>query len=466
MREGAKSDPQKRKEKAKEESIEDGHLEENGRERTTTITTTTTNPCDHFEDHQCRMRTNANWWLWSLLCDLGLPYKDVKPPNSSSSGHIRKRRWSASYPEHISRITSKNRKTRAHNLYENEDRSDVVFLVGDDTFRERIPAHSWVLTARNHVFRAMFHETWADRHKKVYTIPADPKGFQNLLKWLYRQECGFQSLDSALTTLHVAIQYLCPELADLCAGYISQHLSDANVLRVLKDILIYAPTRLATAPSAPSLEVLESRAEEALRSIEQDLNDEVDLRNPTECCCDLYNECLEILDRDTVPVLASEGLEELDHDALDVILKRQTLTVRDEVEVVEAVVRWSTAQCKRQNLPLTPQSRRQVLGHLLYSLRLLKLSPDQLSVASKFLEKDEFEYIRAEVSGGNGKGVSPPPTLAPYLKLMAMARGPAASPTAAPKPPPANRKKCSNKKKYTKKELLLDIVSFFAIIFD
>ena len=197
----------------------------------------------------------------------------------------------------------------------------------------------------------------------------------------------------------------------------------------------------------------------------QDLGDEADLRNPTECCGDLFNECLEILDRDTFLVLESETLEELDRDTLEVILKRQTLGVRAEVEVVKAVVRWTTAQCKRNNLPLTSLNRRQMLGNLLYSLRLLKLSPDQVSEASKFLDKEEFEYIQAEVCGRSKKGISPPTTLAPYLKLMATARGPTQTPTAAPDPPPANRKKCG-KKKYTKKELLLDIVSFLAIIFD
>ncbi|KAG0714782.1 BTB/POZ domain-containing protein 6 [Chionoecetes opilio] len=318
-------------------------------------------------------------------------------------------------------------KETAHNLFENEDKSDIVFLVGEEGLKERMPAHSWILSARNHFFRAMFHQTWADRHKNVYNIPNDPKGFQNLLKWLYRQECGFQSLDSALTTLDVAIQYLCPELADLCAAYLSQHLNDANVLRVMQQVYRYCPMPYAAPPSAPPLEELEGRTQEALRSMVQDLGDEGDFRDPTECCGDLYNECLEILDRATSSVLASEGLEELDRDALEVILKRQTLGVREEVEVVEAVV----------------------------------------SSAAKFLDKGEVEYIRAEVSGKQGKGAPPPPyAMAPHVQLMATARGCVALPAALQEAPPASKKKCGNKKKYTKKELLLDIVSFLAIIFD
>ncbi|XP_050717994.1 BTB/POZ domain-containing protein 6-like isoform X2 [Eriocheir sinensis] len=360
----------------------------------------------------------------------------------------------------------------AHNLYENEERSDVVFQVGDGSFKERIPAHSFVLSARNHVFRAMFHETWADRHKKVYTIPNDPRGFQNLLKWLYRQECGFQSLDSSLTTLHVAIQYLCPELADLCGEYITHQLRASNVLRVMQDIHRYCPAPLTTVPSAPPLEVLEGRSQEVFSTMTsdlRDLRDESDIRDPTACCSDLFNECLEILDQDASSVLASEGVEELDRQVLEVILKRQTLRVQSEVEVVEAVVRWSTAQCKRECLPLTQQSRRKMLGDLLYYLRLLKLTPEQLNVAAKLLDKDEFEYIRVVVSARTGRSIPPPPTsLAPYLKHMATARGALPSSVATPEPPPAagRKKKNSNKKRYTKKELILDIVSCLSIIFD
>lgn len=264
----------------------------------------------------------------------------------------------------------------------------------------------------------------------------------------------------------MAIQYLCPELADLCAEYISQHLGVSNVLRVMQEIHQYCPTLDVMAPSAPSLDVLEGRPE-ALTTMAHDLGEETDFRDPTSCCSDLFNECLELLDRNTSAVLASEGLEELDRDTLEVILKRQTLGIQSEVEVVEAVVRWSTAQCKRNNLPLTQQNRKQILGNLLYYLRLLQLSTEQLPITTKLLDKDEYEHIRALLAK-NGRSALPPPTLAPYLKLMATARGPEPSSATAPQPPPTTgkKKKCSNKKRYTKKELMLDIVSCLSIIFD
>lgn len=293
-----------------------------------------------------------------------------------------------------------------------------------------------------------------------------------LSRWLYRKECGFQSLDSALMTLHVAIQYLCPELADLCIEYITQQLRVCNVLRVMQEIHRYCPAPHSTVPSAPPLEVLEGRSKEVLSTMAsdlRDLRDETDIRDPTASCSDLFNECLEIVDQDASSVLASEGVEELDHNILEMILKRQTLRVQSEVEVVEAVARWSTAQCKRKSLPLTQQNRRQMLGSLLYYIRLLKLTPEQLNVAAKLLDKDEFEHIHAVISARTGKSVPPPPSsLAPYLKHMATARGPLPSSSATPEPPPATgrKKKNSNKKKYTKKELILDIVSCLAIIFD
>ncbi|XP_071521273.1 BTB/POZ domain-containing protein 6-B-like isoform X2 [Panulirus ornatus] len=387
---------------------------------------------------------------------------------------------------------------RSYNLYENEDGSDVILMVGDDIYRERIPAHSWVLAAGNQVFRAMFQGPLADRHKKTYNIPNDPKGFQNLLKWLYRHECGIQSMDSGLITLQVAIQYLCPELAELCVEYITQHLSVSNVLRVLQDIYRYCPSHqdpdsnqtpetISTAPSAPNLEDFEEipqtysnssdtrdkktqqyeRSQHTIHSMTQlqDLCDEADLRDPTACCTDLFNVCLEIIDRDTQSVLASELLEEIDYQTLELILRRPTLNVPNELPIFQALQRWSTAQCKRLKFPLTQENRRAVLSNQLYHIRFLQMTNEQLQQTATLLTAEEFNYLSARISGHSLTTV--PHTLARHLSVMAKPRS--HSPPGVTKlvTNGKNKKKCnSGKKKYTRKELMLDIVSCLAVIFD
>ncbi|ROT79079.1 putative bpb/poz domain containing protein [Penaeus vannamei] len=334
---------------------------------------------------------------------------------------------------------------RSYNLFENEDGSDVILMVGDEGYRERVPAHSWVLAAGNQYFRAMFQGPLADRHKKTYDIPNDPKGFQNLLKWLYRHECGIQSIDSALITLQVAIQYLCPELAELCVEYIGKHLTVGNVLKVLQYTWRYCPSQQcsdqsqanldpSTAPSAPSLEALEGNSRPETNSYGAN---------------------------DPKPHSTSTTPSTL-------ILKRSTLNVPNELKVFQALQRWSTAECKRRMLPLTPDNRRAVLGNLLYHVRFLCMNNEQLQQTTSLLTADEFNYLAARISGHNP--VKVPPTLSPYLvtmssprchKPMGLLQSGSSSTDGKSK-----KKNSSGKKKYTKKELVLDVVSCLAVLFD
>lgn len=50
------------------------------------------------------------------------------------------------------------------------------------------------------------------------------------------------------------------------------------------------------------------------------------------------------------------------------VLERDTLGVR-EVRLFNAVVRWSEAECQRQQLQVTPENKRKVLGEALALIR-------------------------------------------------------------------------------------------------
>ncbi|XP_066940027.1 BTB/POZ domain-containing protein 6-like isoform X2 [Macrobrachium rosenbergii] len=385
----------------------------------------------------------------------------------------------------------------SYHLFENEDGSDVILMVGEGSYRERVPAHSWVLAAGNQYFRALFQGPFADRHKKTYDIPNDPKGFQNLLRWLYRNECGIQSMDSAIITLQVAIEYLCPELAELCVEYIGKHLRVSNVLKVLQFTWRYCPSAqmaddsqasapLSPAPSAPSLEVMfgpdqggphQFGAADRLQQLDISQNplhntnqlpnpsEETEFQDPTACCSDLYNVCLEVVDSATESVLVSEPLEELDYRTLQLILKRSTLNIKNEVSILQAVQRWSTAECKRRMLPLTSENRRAVLGDLLYHVRFLNMTNEQLQQTSSLLTADEFNYLATRISGHTPATV--PATLNPHLPMMSTPRHhkPPTLPTTE-SPSKSKKKSSTGKRKYTKKELMLDVVSCLAVIFD
>lgn len=55
-------------------------------------------------------------------------------------------------------------------------------------------------------------------------------------------------------------------------------------------------------------------------------------------------------------------------DTLVAVLERDTLGIR-EVRLFNAVVRWSEAECQRQQLQVIPENKRKVLGKALSLIR-------------------------------------------------------------------------------------------------
>ena len=87
------------------------------------------------------------------------------------------------------------------------------------------------------------------------------------------------------------------------------------------------------------------------------------------CCSALMKECLEVIDSEASHVLQCEDLEDLDLSALNMVVCRETLNVKSEMEVFNALVRWSGRECKRQRLEMTNGNRRKVLEGCQYLVR-------------------------------------------------------------------------------------------------
>lgn len=71
------------------------------------------------------------------------------------------------------------------------------------------------------------------------------------------------------------------------------------------------------------------------------------------------------------------------------VLERDTLGVR-EVRLFNAVVRWSEAECQRQQLQVTPENKRKVLGEALALIRF------------PLMTIEEFAAGNARGGGGGG----------------------------------------------------------------
>ena len=119
------------------------------------------------------------------------------------------------------------------------------------------------------------------------------------------------------------------------------------------------------------------------------------------CCNALLKQCLELIDAQASAVLASEDIEDLDISAMNMVVCRETLNISKESEVFNALQRWSTRECKRQRLELTPENRRSVLEGSQYLVRYLVMSQDEFTKGpfrSGILTKEEEESILVSTS--------------------------------------------------------------------
>ena len=124
-----------------------------------------------------------------------------------------------------------------------------------------------------------------------------------------------------MQVLYVAKKYILPSLADKCIEFLYRNLDPGNALCVLSHAQQYDEKSLV-------------------------------------------DRCWEVIDRETVEVVKSEGFGIIQRSLLEGIVKRDLLTIR-EVELFKAVDLWATKECERQRLAADGNIKRRVLGEVI-----------------------------------------------------------------------------------------------------
>ncbi|MEE6487376.1 hypothetical protein FKM82_014875 [Ascaphus truei] len=220
-------------------------------------------------------------------------------------------------------------------LFNNEVLSDVHFLVGKGLGSQRIPAHRFVLAVGSAVFDAMFNGGMATTSTEIELPDVEPAAFLALLKFLYSDEVQIGP-ETVMTTLYTAKKYAVPALEAHCVEFLKKNLRADNAFMLLTQ------ARLFDEPQLASL-------------------------------------CLENIDKNTSDAINAEGFTDIDlalplppsaplADTLVAVLERDTLGIR-EIRLFNAVVRWSEAECQRQQQPVTSENKRKALGKTLSLIR-------------------------------------------------------------------------------------------------
>lgn len=132
--------------------------------------------------------------------------------------------------------------------------------------------------------------------------------------------------DTVLATLYAAKKYMVPALAKACVSFLETSLEAKNACVLLSQSCLFEEP-------------------------------------------DLTQRCWEVIDTQAELALRSDGFCEIDLHTLEIILQRESLNIR-EAQVFQAVLRWATAECRRQGLVSTPRNQRVVLGEALYLVRI------------------------------------------------------------------------------------------------
>ncbi|XP_032453184.1 BTB/POZ domain-containing protein 1 isoform X2 [Nasonia vitripennis] len=219
-------------------------------------------------------------------------------------------------------------------LFNNEILSDVKFRVGRGTQQRVIPAHKLVLSSGSAVFDAMFNGTLATLSNEIEVPDVEPETFLAVLLFLYTDEILINP-DTVMTTLYTAKKYAVSSLEKHCVDYLRSNLTTDNAF------LLLAQARLFDEPQLAAV-------------------------------------CLDTIDKFTTDALSADGFTDIDIETLITVLERDTLRVR-ELKIFQAVVRWSEAECVRQQLPVTPDNQRSVLGKAISLVRFPLMSMEEFA---------------------------------------------------------------------------------------
>jgi len=110
---------------------------------------------------------------------------------------------------------------------------------------------------------------------------------------------------------------------------------------------------------------------------------------------------LKFIEENADEVTRSNGFLDLSRDCMAIILKSSKLAM-NEIDLFEALEKWSEAECKRQSLKPTPENKRTVLGDMLNLIRFPDMTMQEVCSkvqSSGLLNADEllslFTYMGA-----------------------------------------------------------------------
>ncbi|KAK3105759.1 hypothetical protein FSP39_005002 [Pinctada imbricata] len=234
-------------------------------------------------------------------------------------------------------------------MLDNQIFCDVTFLLGEE--RLEVHAHKYMLASRSPVFHAMLDGPMAERGK--IEIPDIEKDiFDVFLRYVYTDNVSV-TVDNVLKVMYASKKYCVDLLTEQCKDFVKINIINENACVLMDSALM--------------------------------LQEE-----------DIYKSCLEKIKDNTESCIRSPGFTTISKETLKSITELDDLTIQEEVLFVQ-VTKWCDAECGRQQLEVTWENKRTVLGEILYDIRFPLMDPkyfaEKLGEAELLTDKEKVEIM-------------------------------------------------------------------------
>ena len=223
--------------------------------------------------------------------------------------------------------TKKTVLERGRYMFNNPFMSDIQFsCVGSS---RKFHAHKYVLATSSSVFYRMFYGELAETKKSIELTDSNDDSLVEFLRFMYTDDCNL-TRDNVAFVLYLTHKYYVPSLAEKCVEFFEANLTAENVFDVLQQAHHFNEKKLE-------------------------------------------KKCWDVIDLKTNEAVVSDAFVDVSQSTLVHFLGRESLSI-EEVDLFKGVVRWSEAECSRQEIEANAENKRAVIGDAIYQIRFLSMT--------------------------------------------------------------------------------------------
>lgn len=252
-------------------------------------------------------------------------------------------------------------------MFRDELLVDVTFIVdpnNEEKGNNKFSAHKLVLGSTSPVFYSMFYGELKEKSDVINIPDVTVDAFRCLLKHIYKDILEL-TVETAFSTLYASKKYCISSLSDICIDFLKSNLSTENVLLIFSNALQFDEDELAEI-------------------------------------------CIKFIDEYAFEILNLSTFLDISYDALIFILKRETLNC-SEVNIFNALVRWSLAECKRNGMKedeITPSDQRNAVKDAIKLIRFPAMTVKEFAngpARSKLLTESEKNILFIRFNSSTSK---------------------------------------------------------------